>query len=89
MGASPIAALHDRHANRFLALHGVPRLAMALAQERPRLPAGAVRHAVAACEALCAACGCAGVEALLGWWRPPQAEVYADDGDQARQLMLY
>ena len=70
-----------RHANRFLALHGVPRVATALAQERPQLPAGAIRHALAACEALCASCGCAGVEALLGWWRPPQAE-YAGDGAQ-------
>ena len=73
----------DRHANRFLALHGVPRLAAALALERPGVPAGAVRQALAACEALCLSCGCAGVEALLGWWRPPQAD-YAGDEAQAR-----
>ena len=73
-----------RHANRFLAVHGVPRLASALAQDRPRLPAGAVRHAVAACEALCSSCGCAGVEALLGWWRPPQAELEGDGAEVCR-----
>ena len=64
-----------RHAARFLALHGVPRLAAILAQERP--PAAVVRYAVAACEALALSSGCAGLEAMLGWWRPPPPQ--ADD----------
>ena len=62
-------------------------MATALAQERPQLPAGAARHAFAACEALCVSCGCAGVEALLGWWRPPQAE-YVGDGAQVFYILI-
>lgn len=70
-----------RTAARFLALHGVPRLAALLAQERA--PAAAVRYAAAACEALALSSGCAGLEAMLGWWRPPPPQLE----EQVRQLL--
>ena len=47
----------------------MPRLAAMLAQER--VPAATVRYVFAACEALAVSSGCVGLEALLGWWRPP------------------